>query len=163
MDKKHVKDMLELTLEQLQNDGNKQFVRKLLKIRLEECRQNKTYRVIYADCDLAGFIRWNWAEEGAILEALLIRHTYRRQGYMEKLWKELLDECKARGVKRVISYAEKEDYLNMSFHQHLGFILTNESYPKKYKWIYEIKEAEEVRISMHNLIWLKIPDIDGEL
>lgn len=163
MNERHVRDMVELTLDQVQNDGNKKFFQKLLKLRVKECWENETCRVIYAGDELAGFIRWNWTEEGAVLEALLIRDVYRGQGYMEELWKELLDACKTRGVMRIVSYAEKEDYLNMSFHEYLGFHLVDNPDLEKYIWMYDLKAMEEVRPSNHNIMWLTVPDIEGEL
>ena len=163
MDQDHVKEMLELTLEQVQDEGKKRFFKHLLKLRIDECFENGTYHVIYNNDELAAFIRLEWNNDEAVLGAVLIRDTYRGQGYLEELWKKFLELCKKRSVARVISYAEKDDNLNLSFHDYLGFRLTEDQEAEKYKWVYHMEGNPVFQASVRSLPWLNVPDINGEL
>ncbi|HEX2925129.1 MAG TPA: GNAT family N-acetyltransferase [Ruminiclostridium sp.] len=163
MEHDHVKEMLELTMEQVQDEGEKRFFKQLLTLRLKECFENGTYHVVYHRDELAAFIRWEWNKDEAVLGAVLIRDTYRGQGYLEKLWERFIELCKQREVTRVVSYAEKDDSLNLSFHDYLGFRLAEEQDAEKYKWVYHMKENPEFQISGRSLPWLNLPDINGEL
>lgn len=163
MNEKHFQDVLKLTLDQVQSDGDQRFFQRLLKLRVKECLQNGTYRVIYDGEAFAGFVRWNLVKEGAVLEALLISDAYRGQGYLDQLWNGFLEDCKTQGVKQIFSYAEKDDYVNLSFHQFLGFRLESDRDAEKYLWIYDLKDTEERLQSYHNLPWLTVQGVDGEL
>lgn len=163
MSENHVTDMMELTLEQIQNSGNMRFLQHILKLRIQECFDNKTYQVIYNNDELAAFMRWKWVDTEAVLEALLIRDIYRGQGYLDKLWKKFLEICKDKGVQKIISYAEKEDYLNLSFHEYLGFQMFDSHDSEKFIWFYDVGENEKCAKYCNNIFWLTIPDADGEL
>lgn len=163
MDEKHIKDMLQLTLEHVQDEGNNRFFQHLLKLRIKECYENGTYCVIYKNDELAAFIRWKWVLDGAVLEAVLIRDVYRKQGYLDELWEKLLNLCRKRRVKKILSYAEKEDFLNLSFHEYLGFKLAENHNAEKYKWVYEINDGVIFQSKNPGVKWLSVPDINGEL
>ncbi|MCP4147548.1 MAG: GNAT family N-acetyltransferase [bacterium] len=158
-------DILALTLTQLNTNGS-HLLKRVLSLRIAENIKHGTCSTIYDGDTMAGFIRWAWSDnpKEALFEGLLIDDRYRQQGYVEKLWNRFLVECRAKGIDKITSFSQKDDHINQSLHQHLGFSVENTDGSGKMMWKYDLeKEKTKPLKSTSDYSWLKKDTFSKEI
>ncbi len=159
----HYQDILKLTLSQVKDEIDSLLAKRLIMMSIRQSIATNCYRVLYDQQKIIGFVRWEWSTPITILKGFLIDDAYRQQGYTQQLWDLFINESRRKNHTTVISYADKDDFVNISFHQHLGFQMNRLINDEKCMWVYHIHQKSDQSIVKGDSFWLNQYDVDEEL